>query len=210
MTATLPSLPQASGARAGAVPTVAVDQIGDYVPPISDVLITGGGLDGIAPRLRVDVGQTGFFAGREFRSFKNLVLTNGQVYVIRLSFVVNTIVFSNLLDVTSGDVTLENVSGGTPGGSFSETLPVYPRNAMTERPSPVYAAQNALTAGGTLAGGLVTDVLQVKAADNSNFAATVGGEQGDERGAPPGTYYYRLTANAASTAVWRFRWEERP
>lgn len=213
MTATVPSLPLASGARAGAVPAIAVDQTGEYVPPIADVLITGGGINGISPRLRVDVGQTGFFAGREFRTFKELSIAASSEYVIKAVVPFNIILFGLTVVVESGQLRMTTLAGGTSGGTFSETLPVLGRNNMTERPMPFYSPQVVLTAGGTITGGTILDVVRLKADQNSNRASSVGSEPGDERGILPGTYHFRLE-NLNSTdpiaGVLSARWEERP
>lgn len=177
---------------------------------VHNVLVTGGGLAGISPRLRVDVGQTGFFAGREFRTFREINLATSAVLVFKLVFPVNTIVWRLGIEITAGDVRVENVSSGTEGGTFSETLPVVPRNAMTERPTPLYTPVNTILTGGTYTGGTVSDVLMAKTAGNSNFADSIGTQEGDERAAPPGTYFVRMTAVEAVTGVFKLRWEERP
>ncbi|WP_439684853.1 hypothetical protein MNJPNG_04930 [Cupriavidus oxalaticus] len=172
---------------------------------------------GVNARLRVDVGQTGFFAGREFRTFKEFDVATTSTYVIKIEVPVNTILFEFGLGIEAGSIRIETMrSGGTvvEGGSFSETLPRIPTNTMTEKPQPPYAVQNVLTAGGTLTGGSVAegtiiDVLRAKAADNSNFAASVGAEAGAERGVSPATYYWRATL-AGFIGVISARWEERP
>lgn len=165
--------------------------------------------EGPSQRLRVDPGQTGWFAGREFRALREFNLGAAGVRVFKLVFPVDTIVWGIGVGLLSGEIRLENVSAGTEGGTFSESLLVIPRNAMTERPSPNYVAQNTILTGGTYTGGTVTDVLMLKTADNSNFANTVGAGQEDERGAPPGTYFIRVTAVSAAVGVVKIRWEER-
>ena len=165
--------------------------------------------DGSNPRLRVDVAQTGFFSGREFRTFKEWSVAATETYVIKAVVPVNTILFEFGLDLEAGSARIETVVGGTEGGSFSETLPIFVTNTMTERPLPLYTPQNVLTAGGTLTGGTVLDVLRGKAADNSNFAGSVGASTGAERGVAPTTYYWRITL-AAAIGVLKARWEERP
>lgn len=168
-------------------------------------------------RLRVDVAQTGFFAGREFRTFKEFAVAATETYVIKIVVPVNTILFEFGVEIEAGTARIETMRpGGTvvEGGSFSEALPVLPTNTMTEKPQPPYASQVLLTAGGTLTGGSVAegtiiDVLRAKAADNSNFAASVGAEAGAERGVAPATYYWRATL-AAFVGVIKARWEERP
>lgn len=165
--------------------------------------------DGPNSRLRVDVGQTGFFAGREFRSFKEFNLTSGQNYVIKVVAAVDTILFDLSFTLISGEVKLYTKIGGTEGGSFSETLPVLPRNKMSERPTPFYTAQNVLTAGGTHSGGTTLDLIWGKASDNSNFSSSADTTSTSERGVAAGTYYFIVNAVSASTGVIRARWEER-
>lgn len=172
-------------------------------------LLTDGGT-GPNRRLRVDVAQTGFFAGREFRTFKELNLTLGQFYVVKAVVPVDIILFANVITLTSGEVKLYTSVGGTEGGTFSETLPIFARNTMSERPTPIYTPVVTLTAGGTLTGETNIDLVWVKTSDNSNFSGNVGGGLGEERGVGANTYHFKMTAVAASTGVWSAWWEERP
>lgn len=182
--------------------------VGGTINP-SDELISGGGIDGTNPRIRVDVGEPSFFDGRQFRTFKELNLTLGSTYVIKAVVPKNVILYGLELALTSGEVKLSTVVAGTEGGSFSETLPIFPRNTMSERPTPFYTPTVVLTAGGTHTGGTVLDMIWLKTADNSNFANSVGGAPGDERGVGAGTYYFRLNAVIAATGTFKARWEER-
>lgn len=178
-------------------------------PPLD--LLTDHGT-GPNRRLRVDTGQTGFFAGREFRTFYRLNITAGATVVLKAVVPINVILFGLEANIYQGLLDIETVVGGTEGGTFTP-LPIFPRNTMSERPSPVYAPVVTLGAGGTHTGGTVLDALVVKAADNSNFAASVGAQSQDERGVGAGTYYFRLTAVAGQGDVlgtFKARWEERP
>ena len=170
-------------------------------------LLTDGGF-GPNARLRVDVAQTGFFAGREFRTFKEWAVATTETYVIKAVVPVDTILFEFGIELEAGSVRIETLIGGTEGGTFSEVLPIFPTNTMTEKPQPAYVNQNILTAGGTLTGGTLLDPLRGKAADNSNFAASVGAQAGAERGVGPGTYYWRITL-AGVIGVLKARFEER-
>lgn len=176
-------------------------------PP--DNLISGGGIDGTNPRIRVDVGEPSFFDGRQFRTFKELNIALGATYVIKAVTTKNIILYGLELSLTSGEVKLSTVVGGNEGGTFSETLPLFPRNTMSERPTPLYTPTTVLTAGGTHTDGTILDLLWVKTADNSNFAASVGVAPGDERGVAAGTYYFRLNAVVAATGIFKARFEER-
>lgn len=167
-------------------------------------LLTDGGT-GPNRRLRVDVGQTGFFAGREFRTYLEF---NANI-VIRVAVPINTILSGLSLNVIEGEVRLETVVGGTPGGTFSSVLPIFSRNTMSEVPVP-YTPQVVLESGGTHTGGTVLDVFIVKSAGNSNFASSVGSDLSDERGIGVGTYYFRLTVTGTTRGILKARWEERP
>lgn len=179
-------------------------------PPVD--LLTDGG-DGPNRRVRVDVGQTGFFAGREFRTFRELNIAASTTLVIKAVVPINVILFGLKASIESGQLRLATVAGGTPGGSFSETLPIFGRNNMSERPEPFYVPQVVLTAGGTHTDGTEIDVLRLKANANTNQASTVGAEGGDERGVAAATYHFRLqnlSATDAVVGVFSARWEERP
>jgi len=185
------------------------DEIGGFalrtVPP-HDLLTDGG--DGPNRRYRVDVGQTSFFAGREFRTFRDINLTDSTL-VIKGVVPIDLILFGLEVQLISGQLRVETVVGGTEGGSFSEPIPVYARNTMSERPTPFYEPQVVVTAGGTHTGGTVIDVLLNKTATNANFASSVGLAPGDERGVGAGTYYIRLIATGATVGTFKSRWEER-
>lgn len=176
---------------------------------VPDKLISGGGLAGTNPRLRVDTGEPSFFDGRQFRTFKEFSLAGADTLVVKAVVPPNVILYGLDLILVSGELKLTTAAGGTEGGTFSETLPIFPRNTMTERPTPLYTPLVVLTAGGTHTGGTALDLLWAKTADNSNFASSVGLNPGDERGIGPGTYYFRLNAIVASTGVFKARWEER-
>jgi len=174
-------------------------------PPL--VLMTDS--NGPNARLRVDIGQTGFFAGREFRTFRRLSIGAGAGLVIRAVVPINVILFGLTLELVDGWVDVETVVGGTPAGTWSETLPVFNRNNMAG--TPAYAAQAVLTSGGTHTGGTILDVLAARASGATAQAASVGASLSDERGIAAGTYYFRLTNPGSGTATGVFRawWEER-
>ena len=178
-------------------------------PPFD--LLTDGG-DGPNRRIRVDVGQTGFFAGREFRTFKELDIAASGSYIIKAVVPVDVILFGIKASIDAGHLRIGTYVTGTEGGSFSETLPIFGRNNMSERPTPFYTPLVVLTAGGTHTGGVELDVFRLKANANTNQASTVGAEGGDERGVGANTYYFRLTnlsSTDAVTGVFSARWEER-
>lgn len=163
-------------------------------------------------RLRVDPGQTGFFAGREFRTFREFNIATGSSLVVKAEVPVNIILAGLVVDLISGSLRIESAVGGTPGGTFSESLPIFNRNNMTERPDPYYLPQVVLTAGGTITGQTPLDVLRVQTSGQGAQVGSVGAQNDDVRGIGPGTYWIMITAsgNDPSVGVIRVRWEERP
>lgn len=169
-------------------------------------------------RFRVDVAQTGFFEGREFRSFKELSLGSGNTLVFRIVVPVNTILQNVRLALDSGSVKLRTVSGGTPTGTFSESLPIIPKNTMTggvfpAPPTPLYLAQNTIMSGATaLTGGVDIDIIRLVVANASGQASSVGAAVDDSRGVGPGTYYWVFNnfGSGTATGVFSTFWEERP
>ena len=162
-------------------------------------------------RVRVDVAQTGFFEGREFRSFLEFSLAAGASQVIRFSSPVDFILFQQSLSVDAGSIRMSAEINGTPAGAFSTALPVVGKNRMDYRPEPYYAAQATIATGGTYSGGTTVEVVRVVAASASAHESTVGGSIADERGLPAGDYYIRLSnfGNGTSAGVYNIFWEER-
>ncbi|MFG5862712.1 hypothetical protein [Metapseudomonas sp. CR1201] len=181
-------------------------------PPFD--LLTDGG-DGPSRRLRVDPGQTGFFAGRMFRAFVDGVIpVAGPAVQFRFTSPVDFILWSQNLDLTQGALQLEVFIGATPSGTWS-AVPVIGVNRMNERPTPFYAPQVTIETGGNFSGGTRVDTLKVRTSSANNTANNVGGGF-TERGLPAGTYFGRLstltgglTVNDAAQYVYSLIWEER-
>lgn len=185
----------------------------------SEIHFTSDKLSGFE-RLRVDNAQTGFFEGREFRTYKELNIAGAATYVVKAVVPINIILMSLSANIDSGGVRIGTYVGGTPGGVFAETLPIIPANNMslgTERRRSFsgvgYTVQTVLTAGGTHTGGTELDVLRARAAGNQNQGGTVGVAEDSSRGIAANTYYFRLlnlSATDVATGVFMARWEERP
>lgn len=162
-------------------------------------------------RMRVDIAQTGFFEGREFRSFYEFSIPAGQSVVLKFTSPVDFILFQQSLDVDSSSVKLTAEIGGTEGGTFSVALPVIGKNRMASRPAPHYVPKVTISSGGTYTGGTILEVVRVVSAGATAQQATVGAQISDERGLPAGSYYLRLAnfGNGAATGVYSLIWEER-
>ena len=178
-------------------------------PPFD--LLTDGGT-GPSRRLRVDVGQTGFFAGREFRTFREFSIAAGETLTLKFVVPINVILMQQGVELDSGSIRITNSVGGTPGGTFSETLPVLPKNNMSDRPTPFYTPQVVVTAGGTIAGATALDIHRVVAATATAQQSTVGNVVGDERGIAANTYHvsYANFGSGSATGTLFFIWEDRP
>lgn len=171
------------------------------------VLMTDG--DGPYARMRVDVGQTGFFAGREAYTFHEFSIPTGQSQVIKVVSLSDTIVqrFSVELDLAS--IRVELVAGGTEGGTFSTSLPIFKSNTMST--ASAYTPQVTMTYGGTHTGGTVVDVLTAISGDKPQKSTAATATEDLPVGFPAGTYYIRIinTDGATASGIFRARWEER-
>jgi hypothetical protein len=173
-------------------------------------------------RVRVDVAQTSFWEGREFRTFKELSIPALSTIVIKAVVPIDIILFSLQLSLDIGAIRMPTVVGGTEGGSFSSSLPIFGANNMAQpvnhrktfgvSSDAFYVPQVLLSTGGTHTGGTELDVITLKTQGNSQQASSVGTGPTDERGVAPNTYYFRLqnTSNDVLAGKFSARWEERP
>lgn len=186
---------------------------------LPNALISGGGIAGISPRIRVDPGQTGFFAGRMFRTYIETVIpVAGPAVSFRFTSSKDFILWTQLLELTQGALRLEVFTGAvTPSGSWTQ-LPIIGVNRMAERPTPLYVPVATAETGGSFTGGTAVDLILIRSGSNqgSNSSQNTGGER-SERGLPAGTYYGRLSTLTGGVAVadaaqgiYSITWEERP
>lgn len=174
------------------------------------VLMTDG--DGPYARVRVDVGQTGFFAGREFRTFYEFSIASGTSRVIKVVAPINTIVQTFGAELNSAALRVELRYGGTEGGTFSTSIPAFPANSMSTASG--YVGQVTMATGGTHTGGTTVDLLYLFSGTNTNASKDVASSASEElpQGFSAGTYYIHLinTDGATATGIFKARWEERP
>ena len=169
-------------------------------PPVK--LMTDG--DGDFSRLRVDVGQTNFWAGKQFRTFQKLSVVSGASVAIRATVGVNIILYETSFTTEDSSIEVQLRAGGTAAGPWT-SIPVIRKNTMTT--APVIASQVTMDYDGGHTGGTVIDLIRVTA---GNKTASIAGES-SERGVGPGTYYYVVTntGNLTATVVFSGWWEER-
>lgn len=198
----------------GSLPPAPAIVSNETATPPSDILTDGG--FGQSRRLRVDPGQTGFFAGKFFRSYvESVIPTAGPSFQFRFTSPIDFILWSQVLELTQGALELRIYTGATSSGSWT-ARPIIGVNRMAERPQPPYASQATLETGGNFTGGTEVDLIKVRAAAANNGAQNVGVEA-SERGLPAGVYHGRfqtltggVTVNDAAQLLYSLLWEERP
>lgn len=164
-------------------------------------------------RVKVDVGQTGYFEGRQFRAFKELSLGAGASYTVKFARSVDINIQTVDLTSDAGSIRMDVYRGATEAGVWSETLANIPVNDRLSRPFPYYVSAAVLTAGGTISGGTLRDTIRVVAANATAQQNTVGGSGAGERGVGADTVgYYKFTnfGTGTATGVFHIAWEERP
>lgn len=164
----------------------------------------GEGIHGeIVCCLRPD--EVAFYAGREFRTFKEYSIAQNASYNIKVESTKDTIVYEFGSDLRVGSVKIELVTGGDEGGSYSVSVPIFPCNTMSI--TPVVASGITMTANGTHTGGTVVDLLYADTGKGVNVSAS----EDYPQAFPAGTYYIRITnlSNQTSNGIFFARWEER-
>jgi hypothetical protein len=170
--------------------------------------------DGPSARLRVDVGQTGFFAGREFRTFLRFSLAHGSSLYLRFSCSTNFILFEEEISLKSGELdhTAYRVVTDV-AGSWTQR-PTIGRNIMTERPTPVFVPTGKLEYGGSFTVDAANEVgppMIPKTAGATAQQTTTPAGSSRERGLAAGTYYLKITSlSGTAEGVYYLDWEERP
>jgi hypothetical protein len=166
--------------------------------------------DGDYARMRVDVGQTGFFVGKEARTFYEFSIASGATEVVKIVSPVDTILQTFGVELDLAELRVELVSGGTEGGTFGTALPIFQTNTMST--ASAYTPQITMNRGGTHTGGTVVDLLIAIAGEKTQKATSIQVSENLPLGFAAGTFYIRLinTDGATATGIFRARWEERP
>lgn len=166
--------------------------------------------DGEYARMRVDVGQTGFFAGREFFSFLEFSIPTGQSICIKVVSNVDAILYDFSASIDLAAIRVSLTTGGTESGTFSTTLPSIKTNSMTS--ASAYASQVSMSSGGDHTGGTDIYVIRVVAGANANHSTATAASNDYPFGFPAGTYYIKIenTDGNDAAGVFKARWEERP
>lgn len=160
-------------------------------------------------RLRVDVAQTSFFLGKQFRSYYDFTLSALGVRYFRFTSLVDFVLYEQNISISDGAVRLSVWTGATPSGSWT-SIPVIGKNRMSSIPQPPYVTQVTFETGGTFTGGTEVEVIRVVSATATAQRSSVGASSGDERGLPASTFYIKVEATAGTpVCVYNLFHEER-
>ena len=160
-------------------------------------------------RLRVDLGQTSFFLGKQFRSYYDFSLAAAEVRYFRFTSLTDFVLFDQSLSISGGSVRLSVWTGATPSGVWT-SIPVIGKNRMTSIPQPPYVTNVTFQTGGTFTGGTEVEAIRLVAATATAQQSTVGANAGDERGLPATTFYIKVEAtNSTPVVIYSLYWEER-
>lgn len=179
-------------------------------PPFK--LMTDNGGKGNYSRLLVEEANTGFFAGREFRTLYEIAVSSGATQVIKVIAGVDTIVQVFGAEIQSARLRVELRVGGTEGGTFNTALPIFKTNTMSTASD--YATQITMATGGTHTGGTLVDLILLKSGDGSSESKNIVTTATEDlpQGFAAGTFYIKLinTDGATANGLFKARWEERP
>lgn len=164
-------------------------------------------------RAKVDSELASFYSGTQFRTFKEITLAPGAVYVMKMSRAVDLVIRGFQMQVNSGEMRCDIYRGATFSGTFADSLLIIPKCEFANLPIPIYATKCAIVGGGDISGGTLYDLMHVKTAGATGQAATVGRENQNSLGAPAGSiggYRFSNPGNASATAIFSMWWEELP
>jgi hypothetical protein len=169
-----------------------------------------------------DLGNPGFFRGREFRSFYEFSTTAGTQIpannriLFRAALGASMLLESLELSIDDGQVRVTSHAGGTPTGAFVTTLPIIAANSIVG--TPVYTPLVVLsaTAAGLIAavnitGSSLRDVVRVKTPAGGGASNSENSTVDSVRGLPTGATFYILVENLGAGNVegtLRMRWQE--
>lgn len=182
-------------------------------PIIRQILLTDNA--GPSQRLRVDPGQTGFFARRMWRLSFEIIGLAATPVVLKVVMPVDFIIHHQSLSIDEGGVGLRayRTGQGTEGGSFATPVPMYSVNFMEEQPA--YAFQGTVFTGGTFTPSApAVETTRVRSANATAQATTVGADVTGERGLVNSTYFLVFGSlpgvTGDSAGVYTLIVEERP
>lgn len=136
-----------------------------------------------------------YMEGRCFRFFHEFATSA----VLRFVATKPCLLTEQVLYVDAGVARLTTYADGTPGGTFTTSTNLYPRNGLVP-----YTLGLAVAAGGTHTGGIVRDVVRVNAGAGAGAVSRIS----SNRMLPPGTYYIKIDVTGTTSGVYSLEFEE--
>lgn len=187
------------------------DRLIGHLPGIPSDILTSDLAE--VRRLQVDVGQTGFWAGREFRIFKELVIgATPLVAKLVIPGTIKGIIIQHFsLSCYQGGIHFKAWRNGTEGGVFTPET-IFQNNLVPDVPG--YVGQVTVSSGGTLSGQTIqSDSVVAFANEVGKSSTTTATGITGERGLSPGTYYLEFSRVAGVSVdglgVFQAIYEER-
>ena len=162
-------------------------------------------------RIPVDIAQTSFFEGRDFRVTRKL----SSPIVFRFTAPVEFILSYQSFSITTGEYEFkawrdDNV---TPSGTWTN-IPIFGKNNSLTRAlfdGSFYTGQCTIATGGSISvidANLYSDFAWLKAATASGQKTSIVNQSTQGRYLAAGSYYLEFTGTA--TGSYAIEWEERP
>jgi len=165
-------------------------------------------------RSAVDVSNTAFFEGKEFRISREYAV-GATPLVFRFESPVPFILQRQALTCDAGNIRFRAYrdTQGSPGGTFGVVEPIYRNSLLPE--SKDLDSLVGITTGGTFTpdgGQLSVETIRLRTSGATAQRTTVSGTVGDERGLSAGVYFLilaRIDGNDTAEGVFDLKWEER-
>ncbi len=177
----------------------------NYKNPVTDSFEQVHGLHG---RMFVETGSVDPTENRQYFMFHEFSVASAASEIVKVVIAGNTVMNAFSIKVMSGQARVEIVAGGTEGGTFNQSITLFPVNGMTT--AVPRTSTTVMTSGGTLTGGTVMDLFLVNTGDNVNQSSGITSGEDFAIGFPAGTYYIRVTntGNSTSAGLVKALWTE--
>ncbi|MFP4104821.1 MAG: hypothetical protein ACLFVU_01930 [Phycisphaerae bacterium] len=171
-------------------------------------------------RVAVDVRQTAFAQGRQFRISYEYDVPEDENVVLRFESPIDFILQYEVLTCDDGSVRFRAYRSDdvTESGDYDTDIPIFSNNAMNRVGG--LSGQVSIKTGGDITPdsppsslqSLAVETMRIRTANANSHRASVSGACGGERGLFPGTYYLEIAniGNGKATGVLDLRWEEVP
>lgn len=170
-------------------------------------------------RLRVDVGQTSLFEGREFRIVRKVSIPAGTPLVFKFESPIDFMLAEQQISCSEGDIEYWawRDTQGVASGTFNTPVPVIPKNTSSkfrEYDGQRYALQIEVHTGGDFTPtdpNAYVDYDRAKTSGATAQQLSVSGGDGSARYLSAGTYYLVLISlSGTSKGRFAIAGEERP